>query len=611
VGGLPEYRGSLNVKTFGALDREGYRIEKIVYESLPGFYVTANVYVPTRGAGPFPAVLLPVGHSVNGKGGSREMAVGLVLKGFVALAYDPVGQGERVQYYDADLRGSKVGGPTDEHSHSNGHTVLIGDNVARYRIWDGMRGIDYLQTRADVDPNRIGCSGCSGGGTLATYISALDDRVKAAAPSCYITSWEALLAGPGPQDAEQSFPNFLAEGLTIADFVELAAPKPWLIASTIEDFFPLEGARQTYEESRRIYELYKAGDRIAWHVGPGEHGTPKPTREAIYGWFVRWLKDGQGDATEAVTAPENADNLLVTNTGQVSTSLGGETVFSLNKRRAADLIPPKRNTDRASLISDIRSLTALTLQPGGPAPALVSHRKLRRDGYYLELVSLAVEPGLDAPGLLLRPDGAGPWPAVVVADVRSKEIMAAPGGDLEQLVKAGHLVLAIQLRGLAEAPQAARATSILGDSQLAMRAMVVGKNIVGMRAEDIIRAVDFLAAQPDVDKRRIAAMGYGLAGPPVLHAAVIDERIRRIVLQDSLASYRTAVDRPIHRGLYDVAIPGVLRKYDVAELLTALKPREVVLINPVDALGRPEAVAGFRSLQRGRRDSLLQFLAAP
>jgi len=200
---------------------------------------------------------------------------------------------------------------------------------------------------------------------------------------------------------------------------------------------------------------------------------------------------------------------------------------------------------------------------------------------------------------------------VVVADVRSKEIMAAPGGDLEQLVKAGHLVLAIQLRGLAESPQAQRAASILGDSQLAMRAMVVGKNIVGMRAEDIIHAVDFLAAQPDVDKRRIAAMGYGLAGPPVLHAAVIDERIRRIVLQDSLASYRTAVDRPIHRGLYDVAIPGVLRKYDVADLLTALKPREVVLINPVDALGRPEAVAGFRSLQRGRRDSLLQFLAAP
>src|SRR6185295_18530567 len=144
---------------------------------------------------------MPVGHGVDGKAGSRQIAVGLATKGFIALAYDPLGQGERVQYYDPDLRDSKVGGPTTEHSHSNGHTLLIGDNVARYRIWDGIRGIDYLLTRPDVDGARIGCTGCSGGGTLTTYISALDDRVKAAAPSCYINSWEELLKGPGPQDA--------------------------------------------------------------------------------------------------------------------------------------------------------------------------------------------------------------------------------------------------------------------------------------------------------------------------------------------------------------------------------------------------------------------------
>src|SRR5262249_385465 len=103
IGGLPEYRGPLNVRQFGAVDRGEYRIEKIVYDSLPNFHVTANVYVPSRGAKPFPAILMPVGHGRDGKGGSQQVAIGLALKGFIALAFDPIGQGERLQYYDAEL----------------------------------------------------------------------------------------------------------------------------------------------------------------------------------------------------------------------------------------------------------------------------------------------------------------------------------------------------------------------------------------------------------------------------------------------------------------------------------------------------------------------------
>ena len=124
IGGLPDYRGPLNVKQFGTVDRGEYRIEKIVYESLPGFHVPANVYVPTKGKQPFPAILMPVGHGREGKGGSQQVAIGLALKGFIALAYDPIGQGERLQYYDPESGNSKVGGSTDEHSHANGHTML-------------------------------------------------------------------------------------------------------------------------------------------------------------------------------------------------------------------------------------------------------------------------------------------------------------------------------------------------------------------------------------------------------------------------------------------------------------------------------------------------------
>jgi len=603
IGGLPANRGPLNTKALGSLERDGYRIEKIVYESLPGFFVTANVYVPTRGTGPFPAILMPVGHSVDGKAGSRQMAVGLALKGFIALAHDPIGQGERLQYYDPDLRGSKVGGPTDEHTHSNGHTLLIGDNVARYRIWDGIRGIDYLLTRKDVDANRIGCTGCSGGGTLATYISALDDRVKAAAPSCYITSWEALMEGPGPQDAEQSFPNFLAEGLNIGDYIALFAPKPWLIGSTVEDFFPLEGARQTYEESRRIYALYKAADRISWHVGPGGHGTPQPSREAVYRFFERWLKGAEGAEGEPPFPPEDPANLICTRTGQVADSFNSESVFTLNRKRAADLIPRTRETDRTKLAAHVRRLAAISIQPAGATTKATSVNRYRRDGYDLDVLSLSMEPGLDIAGLLLKPDGAGPFPAFLVVDPRPKSVLGAPGGELEALVKAGYLVLAVQPRGVPETAASGRPT-LLGDTSLSMRALVVGKTLPGMRAEDIIRAADFLAARSDVDKSRIRAYGRGTLAVPLLYAALLDQRIQQIVLEDGLVSYRTAVDRPVHRNLYEVAVPGVLRSFDIPDLLAALGTQRVVLVNPLDAIGKPQTVEGFTARVRDRRDSL-------
>ncbi|MDP2999783.1 MAG: acetylxylan esterase [Bryobacterales bacterium] len=596
VGGLPDYRGPLNTKQAGTLRHDDYRIEKIVYESLPGFFVPANVYVPLQGAGPFPAILNPVGHGAAGKASEREIAVGLVKKGFIVLKYDPIGQGERLQYYDPDLKASKVGGPTDEHTHAGGHTMLIGDNVARYRIWDGMRGIDYLLTRKDVDANRIGCTGCSGGGTLTTYISALDERVKVAAPSCYMNSWQEMLEGPGPQDGEQSLPRFLAEGLNFGDYVELFAPKPWLNASTIEDFFPLEGARQTFEEARRIYSLYGAEERLGWYVGPGGHGVPRPSREAIYAWFVKWLKNGEGDRNEAALDLDAAEELLVTPTGQVSDSLGGETVFTINKKRAAQLMQARQAASGARLVSDVRQVAAIAVEPGGPAPRVKVHSSVDREGYRLDVISIETEGGIRLPGLLAVPAGDARKPALLIADATPNQTLAQPGGDVDELARAGRVVLVVKPRGIPETPQApARSSPVAGHGAAAL-AHVVGKTLAGMRAEDIIRAVDFLGARADVDPSKLAAAGRGALGVALLHAAVVDQRIREVVLQDTLALYRLAIERPLHRGLYDVALPGVLLKYDLDDLLAALAPRPVTVVAPVDQLGVPMLAREFRQL---------------
>ena len=134
-----------------------------------------------------------------------------------------------------------------------------------------------------------------GGGTLTADIAALDARVAAAAPACYMTSWEdQLQTDPGPQDAEQQFPDLLALGYDHGDFAAAFAPKPYLICSTDQDFFPLAGARKTFEEARRIYTLLAAAEKIAWAHDPGGHGMTRGNREAVYGWMKRWLAGGPG-----------------------------------------------------------------------------------------------------------------------------------------------------------------------------------------------------------------------------------------------------------------------------------------------------------------------------
>jgi hypothetical protein len=244
---------------------------------------------------------------------------------------------------------------------------------------DAMRGVDYLTSRKDVDGARIGAFGCSGGGTATAYFAALDDRVKVAASACYITSFQELLAAPtGVQDAEQSIPRFIEQGLDLADWVEVFAPKPYAIVSTTNDIFPFEGARQTFEEAKRIYAVYGGDDRIHWITGPGGHGNLGPISPAILGFFTKFLKGSSVEPSFMPLRLERREDLQCTPTGQVSTSLGGETGYSLNRRRAEALLAPQKTIAgktglerlQTRLRQDIRSLTGAAVQPGGKPPAV-------------------------------------------------------------------------------------------------------------------------------------------------------------------------------------------------------------------------------------------------
>ena len=195
LGGLPDYSGPLNAKVTGEIKADGYTIEKVLFESLPNFYVTGDLYRPNT-PGRNPAILFQSGHTQEGKPEPQRAAANLALKGFVVLATDPIGQGEREQTYDPQLKGPLAGWSVPEHIQAGAQSLLIGESAARFFIWDAKRAIDYLVSRTDVDPTRLGAAGCSGGGALTTFIGAMDPRLKVVIPACYPNSYQLLFAGP-------------------------------------------------------------------------------------------------------------------------------------------------------------------------------------------------------------------------------------------------------------------------------------------------------------------------------------------------------------------------------------------------------------------------------
>ena len=413
--GGPLERGPLNPRITGVVERPGYRIEKLYFESRPQLYVTANLYVPAR-TGRRPAILGPLGHSQNGKAwpSYQKLFTNLARKGYVVLAYDPFGQGERIEYPGARTGVSALGGGTSEHEHAGRRLILLGANFGLFRAWDGIRGIDYLLTRPEVDADRIGCCGQSGGGTLTQFLAALDDRIRVAVVSQGNTenlAHENVEPPGSADDAEQNIVPALARGIDRADLLYAFAPKPLLMTVTVHDaghtYSPeyVTSGIDLLDEYKRAYGLLGAGDRVALQATTQAHGYVYEMRRATYGWFNRWfdVKDAGDDEPSQEVEPEEA--LFATPTGFVSTSFRGETALSLTQKLTAATVTPTSLT--AADVRD-RLRTVLSIDDGQrtiPPSRILS--RIRKPGYSAEQFEVTSDREIRIPGWLLTPDTAG------------------------------------------------------------------------------------------------------------------------------------------------------------------------------------------------------------
>ncbi|MCX6603307.1 MAG: acetylxylan esterase [Acidobacteria bacterium] len=598
LGGLPEYAGPLRARVTGTIPAAGYTIEQVIFESLPGLLVTGNVYRPTA-AGRYPGVLIPVGHTQEGKPEAQRLAANLALQGFVAFAYDPIGQGEREQTYLPQLGRAFSGGGGNEHIELGPRSLLLGQSVARYFIQDARRALDYLASRRDVDAERLGVTGCSGGGCIATYLAALDPRIKAAAPGCFINTFRQLFTGP-TADSEMSLPGFLAEGLDLADLFELPAPLPWLMLATTEDYFTPAGARPVFDETRRFYGHYGAAERVEFFVGKGPHGTPVESREAIYRFLTRWLKGGREAPKDRSVKLYTNRELRVTRTGNVAGEAGSRKVYEVIAEEMRMRLEPR---GQAALVAELRRLG---VPSAGAMPAVEMVEETKESGFRRQRIRFESEGGLTLAATLYLPDAPGRRTAVVVVEEKRLPVplfvqrSQSTAGVAEAMVRAGSVVLELEPR---DSPSSVDGRPFLGNWLANERADLVGRNLAAMRAHDILRGVDLLAGRSDVNPAAIRGYARGVKGFWLGMAAAVDPRLTRIWVDRMPWSLRAAFAAPMTNNLFEAMIPGFALHWDFGDLWRAMGPRRVMRTDPTDWMWRVvEAGPWFRYRVVGEGD---------
>jgi cephalosporin-C deacetylase-like acetyl esterase len=597
VGPFPE-KTPLNAKTVGVVQKECYRVEKIIYESRPKFYVTACMFIPNDLSEKTPAIIYCSGHSLAGFRyiAYQRVCINLVKKGFIVLAFDPVGQGERLQYYDPDIGESRVGGPTKEHSYPGAQCFISGNTYARHMIWDGIRTVDYLLSRKEVDPQRVGITGRSGGGTQSAYTAAFDDRIYAVAPECYIKSLKREFESRGPGDAEQNFYAGVARGFNNADLLQVRAPKPALMITTTRDFFSIEGARETAAEVQRAYQAFGFDENFSMVEDDAPHTSTLKNREATYAFFQKYL-NLPGSSLDEEVEFLNPEESRVTQTGQVLTSLGGETIFSINKSETQKLLVDLKKS-RKNLKQHLQTVRNNAQKLSGyqkpqSLNSVVFTGRFQRQGYVVEKFFMQGEGDYPIPFVLFVPKNGEQHPVVLYLHPMGKEAEAGTDKEIEWFVQKGYAVLALDLLGIGEMGLG----DFTGDSyefKLGIGAyniwfsyILLGRSIVGLQAGDLSRLVNYLVTRADINRENITALARGVMCPVLLHAAAFNDDIKKIALIEPLVSYRSIVMNQYYKPQFILGtVAGALTAYDLPDLAASLAPRQLLMVNTKNHIGQ-------------------------
>jgi cephalosporin-C deacetylase-like acetyl esterase len=589
-GPFPE-KTPLNAKVTGAVKRDTYTIEKVIFESRPNFLVTANLYLP-KGGGKRPGVVGSCGHSVNGKAAEayQSFAQGLARMGYVVLIFDPIGQGERLQYGHVE-KGHRPGIGVGEHLLAGNQQFLVGDFFGTWRAWDGIRALDYLLTRPEVDPNHVGITGNSGGGTMTTWLCGVEPRWTMAAPACFVTTMRRNLENELPQDTEQCPPHALALGLDHSDFLACMAPKPVIILAKEKDYFDVRGSEEAHARLKHLYGLLGAEENVALHVGPTGHGYTIENREAMYRWFNRVTGISDAKAEPKLTI-EKDETLWAAPKGQVS-ELKSRTVFSFTQRKVETLQALRRfgtgmPTPLEKLIETALELPKRAgvpefriLRPSAnrkyPKPHATTYAVETEKGIAAVIYRLSTEVHLSRPPKDEKP-------AILYVSHHSADAELRDELLLAELVKAEPEIAfyAMDVRGIGETrPDTCGVNQFLvpygNDYFYAIHGLMLDRPYVGQKTFDVLRVLEWLTSVGHKDVH-LVAKGWGTI--PATFAALLSDRVTRVTLKNAMTSFEDIARSESYSWPLSSFVPNVLMHFDLPDCYRALEAKKLKQIDP-------------------------------
>lgn len=547
LGGLPE-RTELNPVCTGTLNRDGYVIEKVVFESRPGFHVTSNLYLPENRDGLVPGVLFFCGHADVGKAADlyQQACIDLARDGFAVLAVDPLGQGERHQFYDPET-GEISRRNITEHTYIGHRCLLAGESVARYFVWDAIRALDYLAARPEIDSHRIGATGNSGGGLQTAYLMLADDRLAAAMPCCFITSKEDYMKTGQAQDAEQIIPHAIQRGPWYVDFLTAFAPRPVRIGAAQSDFLCIEGTHRTYERACDAYALYDASDAIDLVISNSTHGLTPTLREAMVNWFRMHLREDDPDFETNASEPETPDSLHCLPDGEVNAAYPDERhVVDFTRQRVREhnpMNPADVNGDYATTMQKrVRERFNLDRNRTRLFPRVIESEN--ESGLVWEKVFFRSEPNIMTTGIVVRTEDPPDEPTVLLLD-RGTDDLPDYRTDVTALARERGLVLLFDPRGVGGVRARDVNTPLANGGEyydihgtaykLASDTLMLGTSLIALRVFDILRAGEYLRNR--LGDVTLSIVGAGKGAIYALYTAVADPTFQSILIEDVPAFY--------------------------------------------------------------------------
>ena len=576
-GEFPTEKCPLEPRILGTLQRDGYRVEKVVFQTMPGVWMTANAYVP-EGEGKFPAVLCVHGHWSGAKQDPvvQSRCIGLAKLGFFVLVVDAFGAGERGL-------GKALG---EYHGEMVGATLFpVGMTLCGLQVYENTRAVDYLLTRPEIDGKRLGITGASGGGNQTMYAGAWDERFSAVVPVCSVGNYQAYLG------AACCMCEVVPGGLAFTEewgVLALVAPRGLRVINATRDArqFSVPEAKKSLAVTASVFDLYEKKDNLDHAVFESGHDYNQAMRESMYGWMTRFLK-GTGDGSpipEPEIQTEDPETLRCfpgdsrPDDFMTIPKFAAREARKVLKRHATPADADAWRKQKAAMLQGLKRCLF-----GGDPPRAESKALISADvDSESQTITFAPEPGLE---LVARRavSESPPERLAIVLDLDGGE-KAAASRLAVALREEGWNVLTLDLRATGKLAQPNDRIRRAVDHNTAEWALWLGRSLLGQWVVDVRRLLDALTEQDGRLPKELLVAGTGPAGLVAISAAALDSRITDVAALDTLASYVT--EEPYEAGRLGILVPGILREVgDVGHLASLVAPRRLVIAGGVAGSG--------------------------